>query len=451
MIRLLDGLLVLLGMFGAMSAVEGSLGTGVLCMALAAGAALAVPRGPRPASTTPRGREAARLANFIVDQVLFDHFDFSDAELETFAASLPEAVRGPAPFWLLLHAGWMVREAARRCHDDAFVDEIRAAMQARLRLKGGNFDGPRWFATLDSAFARSDAALRSHESEGESQVVRIARGLLASNEGSPYGGRLSVPADVDTHLAACLQAVETHLGPAIEAFVGVVPQASPVAEDLLPVVRAEADMGPRERHLRRRQDSLLFPPERRLVSAGDLDAALVDDAREFEDLHSRALDALALSLGDAEAFDASHCQSRLDDCAALVEALGRYASAPALTLREQCRTAALGLIAAARSLPSSGGADATWQGWLDSEEFRFRQAAGDPDHLSLGVVPADDVPATVCTLSGDGIRRLAARMGVDSPEWQQLIPRCRERLQAAAGEGYPSKLVTERLAALGTD
>ncbi|BCS33679.1 hypothetical protein TBR22_A29060 [Luteitalea sp. TBR-22] len=448
MTRLLDVLLGLLALFGLLSLAEGSLVAGSVSILVAGVGALVVPRGAGTANPA-WGREAAHVADVIVDQVLFDHFGLSDAELEALAAVLPEPVRGPAPFWFLLHAGWLVREAARRRHGDAFVEQLRAAMRARLRLKGGNFDGPRWFATLDGAFTRADEAMRHPEEGDPPHTLRVARSLLGANAGSPYEGRLGVAADVDRQLATCLRALEEHLAPTIDALAGVATPgtATPAAEAASAVV---VEAGPRERLLLHRDGNVLFAPERRVVTPDALAQARADDAQECEVLRQRAADVLAASASDAHGSDPTHCQARLDDLAALMAACARYGSAETLAIREQCRTAALDLVGAARHRPSSSPErDATWQGWLDSEETRFKRLPASSPADGIDAVPEEDVAAIVCSWTPDRIRDLAARLGIDGPEWQRLVPLCVERLLAAEQEGYPEERVAERLAALG--
>jgi hypothetical protein len=438
----------LLGLFGLLTLADGGLVVGAACLTLAGVGALVVPRAGRAAAVT-WSPDAGHVADVIVKQVLFDHFDLSDAELEALAAVLPEPVRGPAPFWFLLHGGWLVREGARRRHGDGVVTEIRAAMQARLRLKGGNFDGPHWFATLDAAFSRSDAALRHPGDDGASPSLLIARSLLDTNASSPYDGRLGVPADIETQLAACLYRLEVHLAPTVDAIVGVSPAAA-AAPPLDAVAAVSAEAGPRERHLNRREGNLLFPADRRVVSPDERAQARADDALECDILRTRAADVVAGAAQEVRTFDATHCRTRLEDLAALMEACGRYGSAETHALREQCKGAALELIEEARHLPASSlELDATWKAWLDGEDARFRRLAVSSHADDFTDVPQDDVPATVCTWSPERIRSMAARLGPDSPQWQQLVPLCVERLLEAEHEGYPEEQVAERLAVLG--
>ena len=59
--------------------------------------------------------------------------------------------------------------------------------------------------------------------------------------------------------------------------------------------------------------------------------------------------------------------------------------------------------------------------------------------------------ATLCLSDNRAadLAALAARLGPDSPQWQQLVPLCVERLLEAEHEGYPEEQVAERLAVLG--
>jgi hypothetical protein len=148
------------------------------------------------------------------------HFGMSKADIATFAAPLPEAIRKPAILWTVLYLSWVYRVKLSATYGDDFFEAAFQATCARLARSDETAkfgDELRfWFKTLDEAAKGLGATVQGVELPMEYFAALAFLGLSVD---SPFFGRSDwFDQGVELPLAAVLENAKRSALPMIEAM-----------------------------------------------------------------------------------------------------------------------------------------------------------------------------------------------------------------------------------------
>ena len=182
------------------------------------------PKQPQPLESLRRGSPDPEFMGFgLVHAFVDSHFGLTKADLGALVASLPEAIRGPAMYWIVLYLCWVYRMKIRAKYGDDFFATAFQAARARFAVSDQTAKFGEelrfWFEQFD----------RSAKSLGQTvQGVEIpmeyfaALALLALSPDSPFFRQADFPNGViELDLASVLEKGKESALRLIEAAVDI--------------------------------------------------------------------------------------------------------------------------------------------------------------------------------------------------------------------------------------
>jgi len=227
------------------------------------------------------------LGDFLVYQLCTNKFNIG-SKLDNFVKELPENLQEVTESWIVIYLSWLYKTYAATKHGDLFTKKMLQQVCERLNRseslnKEGNFwkTFEFWFDKIDNATSMIGTEIKGTEVPFE---VFVAMSFMASDAGSPYYKQKDFQDnefDVATALAVAKDEAMTFIQNTIDLTV------HPELQNTNGDISWSDNPACFERHLQRKCENSLFPPDKRDITQREVDLARQKDQQDATELQEK--------------------------------------------------------------------------------------------------------------------------------------------------------------------